>query len=189
MTIGMNRRRLATLLAATVAGAATCHAKVLLETGNMTTNVVATLALAQSVKPLENPYVTIGFKILTQPNAEGFGLIRFSSSPAHDDLGLSIYFTAAGEMRVLKPGAVPTIADLQNLEAGSSPAAHPFNLRVWCAATHTRIAGGSLEMVWHDVVLSPEQFSHAEVVLCGRNLQIICENQRISPVPTLFMVK
>ena len=180
----------AALFAVAVAGAATCHARSILQTGPAVTNVVATLE--NTLASPNNPYVTIKLVFATQPNARGFGFVRFTEDAEDGADALTVFFTASGVWRVVRPGEVLKQDDLNGtLDAQSQYTEHPVNLRVYCSTSHVRIEDimSDAKELWPDTTLATKEFTHAKVVLCGSGMALVSLDTKSAQTGSIFMVR
>ena len=162
-----------------VALAGTSHGQTpVLHTGGVSTNVVAVLEQPPIIK--QNAHVAVKLAWKANPSAHGFGVIRFGTT------GPSLFFTASGYWRFIKPGQTPTLEDLANTLDGQGQYAACF--RIYTAAGGAGFAG-DYNAVWPGVILSQKDFQTAFCVLSGVNLEVVSLSHNTAFSGSLLLVR
>ena len=118
----------------------------------------------------KNAHVDVRLAWRAHLQAHGFGIIRFSRDDRFDGTSPSIFFTASGHWRVLRPGESPTQQDLANTLGGEG--VYAMNFIVYTAISGASFLG-DYNSAWPGVRLSQEDFQSAKIILCGKGLEVV----------------
>jgi hypothetical protein len=168
-----------------LAGAGASHGQTpVLQTGGVSTNVVAVLVQPFVFKENERLSIHLTWRATS---GHGFGIIRFSPDNQSDaGEGPSLFFTANGFAKMLQPGENPSRHDLANRLDGDGLYALQFY--AYLAANGVSLVG-DLNAAWPGVRLSHSDFQSAQLILCGKGLEVVLLSHRTALTGTLFLVR
>ena len=156
-----------------------------LQTGGVSTNVVAVFKQPAITKPNSHVTVSLAWRAM---EAHGFGIIKFSQDDRFEDAGPSLLITASGYRKMMRPGEAPGLADLSGTLDGEG--LYTLHFRAYLGVNGVSLVGDiDTDTFWPGVALTQKDFQSSQVVLCGKGLEIVSLSHTTTSTGTLLLVR